>query len=130
MRTRWMDGAAPHKSGDVETNPGPSTLNKRVWICDICYKQIQVRKQIYIRCNSIEHWVHLRCAGIRQEQYTDTWTYHLHIYLDLPSTQRIQTHNSHRHNTTPPLKTLVQAPYPLATHTTATKTQTHVQHSL
>ena len=26
----------------------------------------------------IEHWVHLRCAGIRQAQYTDTWTCHLH----------------------------------------------------
>ena len=23
-------------AGDVETNPGPTTLNKRVWICDIC----------------------------------------------------------------------------------------------
>ena len=31
-----------------------------------------------IRCNRIEHWVHLRCAGIRQAQYTDTWTCHLH----------------------------------------------------
>ena len=66
------------KVGDVETNPGPTTLNKRVWICDICYKQIHVRKQISIRCNRIEHWVHLRCAGIRQAQYTDTWTCHLH----------------------------------------------------
>ena len=28
-----------------------------------------------IRCNRIEH---LRCAGIRQAQYTDTWTCHLH----------------------------------------------------
>ena len=53
-------------------------------------------------------------------------------YLDLPSTQKIQTHTSTRHNTTPPLPTLFQAPYPLptyTTHTTATKTQTHVQHS-
>ena len=24
------------KAGDVETNPGPTTLNKQVWICDIC----------------------------------------------------------------------------------------------
>ena len=62
-------------AGDVETNPG---LNKKVWICDICHKQIHVRKQISIRCNMIEHWVHLRCAGIRQAQYTDTWTCHLH----------------------------------------------------
>ena len=66
------------KAGDVETNPGPTTLNKKVWICDICHKQIHVRRQISIRCNRIEHWVHLRCAGIRQAQYTDTWTCHLH----------------------------------------------------
>ena len=66
------------KAGDVETNPGPTTLNKKVWICDICHKQIHVRKQISIRCNRIEHWVHLRCAGIRQAQNTDTWTCHLH----------------------------------------------------
>ena len=55
-----------------------TTLNKKVWICDICHKQIHVRKQISIRCNRIEHWVHLRCVGIRQAQYTDTWTCHLH----------------------------------------------------
>ena len=46
------------KASDVETNPGPTTLNKKVWICDICHKQIHVRKQISIRCNRIEHWVH------------------------------------------------------------------------
>ena len=69
------------KADDVETNPGPTTLNKKVWICDICHKQIHVRKQISIRCNRIEHWVHLRCASIRQAQYTDTWTA---IYTDNP----------------------------------------------
>ena len=56
----------------------------------------------------------------------------IHRYLDLPSKQRIQTRTPHRHNITPPLQTLVQAPYQLptyTTHTTATKTQTHVQHS-
>ena len=56
----------------------PTTLNKRVWICYICYKQIHVRKQISIRCNRIEHLVHHRFAGIRQAQYTDSWTYHPH----------------------------------------------------
>ena len=56
------------KAGDVETNPGPTTQNKKVWICDICHKQIQVRKQISIR---FEHWVHLMCRY--QAQYTDTW---------------------------------------------------------
>ena len=66
------------KVGYVDTNPGPTTSHKRFWICDICYKQIHVRKQISRRCNRIEHWMHLRCAGIHQAQYTDTWTCHLH----------------------------------------------------
>ena len=112
------------KAGDVETNPGPTTLNKKVWICDICHKQIHVRKQISIRCNRIEHWVHLRCAGIRQAQYTDTWTCHLHRESRLtPHTDITPPHRS-RHLSKPPT--------PLSTyttHTTATKTQTHVQHS-
>ena len=54
----------------------------------------------------------------------------IHRYLDLPSTQGIQIHNSHRHNTTPPLQTLVQASYPVPrniTHTTTTKAQTHIK---
>ena len=54
------------KAGDVGRNPGPTTTHKQVWICDICHKQIYRRNQISIRCNRIEHWVHLRCAGIRQ----------------------------------------------------------------
>ena len=74
---RWL-ALLLTKAGDVETNPGPTTLNKKVWICDICHKQIHARKQISIGCNRIEHWVHLRCAGICQAQYTDTWTCHLH----------------------------------------------------
>ena len=92
------------KAGDVETNPGPTTLNKKVWICDICHKQIHVRKQISIRCNRIEHWVHLRCACISPST--------IHRYLDLPSTQRIQTYTSHRHNTSPPLPTPGPRPLP------------------
>ena len=66
------------QSEDGETNPGPTSFNKPVWICDICYKQIHVRKQISMSCNRIKPWVHLRCAGIRYAQYTDTRTYHLH----------------------------------------------------
>ena len=34
----------------------------------------------------------------------------IYKYLDLLSTQRIQTYNSHEHNTTPPFQTLVQSP--------------------
>ena len=52
------------------TKAGPTTLNKKVWICDICHKQIHVRKQISIRCNRIEHWVHLRCAGILHNKHS------------------------------------------------------------
>ena len=45
------------KAVDVETNPVPTNTCKQVWICDICHKQIHIRKQISIRCNMIEHWV-------------------------------------------------------------------------
>ena len=93
------------KAGDVETNPGPTTLNKKVWICDICHKQIHVRKQISIRCNRIEHWVHLRCAGIRQAQYTDTWTCHLH------RESRLTPHT----DITPPHRSRTPCPSPLPT---------------
>ena len=102
------------KAGDVETNPGPTTTHKQVWIYDICHKQIHDSNQISIKCNSIEHWVHLRCAGIRLVQYTDTWTY-----------TGLTTHT----DITPPLQTLIQAPYTLPTYTTATQAHTHVQHS-
>ena len=76
------------KAGDFETNPGPTTLNKKVWICDICHKQIHVRKQISIRCNRIEHWVHLRCAGNRQAQYTIPGPA---IYTENPDSHLTQT---------------------------------------
>ena len=46
---------------DLVVDRRPTTSNKQVWICDICYKQIHVRKQISIWCNMIEHLVHLRC---------------------------------------------------------------------
>ena len=35
------------KAGDVETNPGPTTLNKKVWICDICHKQKYMSESRY-----------------------------------------------------------------------------------
>ena len=79
MRTHWMADNA----GNVETNPGPTTTRKQVWICDICHRKIHVRKQIEIRCNRIEHWGHLRCEEICLAQYTDTWTCHQHRELRL-----------------------------------------------
>ena len=104
------------KAGDVESNRGPTHTPKQGWIFHICHKQIHYRK-ISIRCNMIEHWV---------RRYPPSTIYR---YLDLPSIQIIQTHNSHRHNTTPSLQTLVQA----LTHSPPTppqpNTQTDFQHS-
>ena len=74
------------KAGDVETNPGPKHTRTQVWICDICHREIN-RKQTSVtslRCNHSEHWVHLRCAHIRVDQYTDTWICHLHRGSRLP----------------------------------------------
>ena len=79
MRTGWMAGAAPHKSGGCRDKSRSDNLTQTSLICDICHKQIHVRKQISIRCKRIEHWVHLRCAGIRQAQYTDTWKPDSHL---------------------------------------------------
>ena len=64
------------KEGDVQTNPGPSTSNKRVWIRDICYKQIHARKQISIGCNIIEHNTQIPGPA---------------IYTDNPDSQLTQT---------------------------------------
>ena len=50
------------KDGDVETNPGPTTTHKSGFPIYAINKY--VRKQISIRCNRIEHCVHLRCTGI------------------------------------------------------------------
>ena len=79
MRTHWMAWrCCSHKRVMSRPIQVRQLLNKQVCICDICHKQIHVRKQISIRCNRIEHWVHLRCASIHQAQYTDTWTCYLH----------------------------------------------------
>ena len=59
-----------------------------VWICDICHREIN-RKQTLLRCNHSEHWVHLRCAHIRVDQYTDTWICHLHRGSRLPHATHI-----------------------------------------
>ena len=72
MRTRWMAGATANKSGWCRHQSRSDNLKQTS--LDLWYLPV---KKISIRCNRIEHWVHLRCAGIRQAQYTDTWTCHL-----------------------------------------------------
>ena len=79
------------KAGDVETNPGPKHTRTKVWICDICHREIN-RKQTSLRCNHSEHWMHLRCAHIRVDQYTDTWIFHLHRGSRLPHATHTSPH--------------------------------------
>ena len=79
------------KANDVETNPGPKHTRTQVWICDICHREIN-RKQTSLRCNHSEHWVHLRCAHIRVDQYTDTWICHLHRGSRLPHATHTSPH--------------------------------------
>ena len=79
------------KAGDVETNPGPKHTRTQVWICDICHREIN-RKQTSLRCNHSEHWVYLRCAHIRVDQYTDTWICHLHRGSRLPHATHTSPH--------------------------------------
>ena len=100
------------KAGDVKTNPGPITTRKQVWICDICHIQIQVRKQISIRCNRIDHWAPLRCAGIRLAQYTDTWTCHLHRESRLTTHTDITPHHPPRPWPKPPTNSPPTPPTP------------------
>ena len=95
------------KAGDVETNPGPKHTRTQVWICNICHREIN-RKQTSLRCNHSEHWVHLRCAHIRIDQYTDTWICHLEDpdYL----TQHTPHHTFLHSPPTPPHPTSPQTP--------------------
>ena len=72
-------------------NDGHSQGSKRHSIHAVVLSQ-RSGKSISIRCNMIEHWVHLKCAGIRLAQYTDTWTCHQH------RKSRLTTHT----NITPP----------------------------
>ena len=119
MRTRWIAGAALMKAGDVETNPGPTTSHKRVWICDFYYKQIHVRKHISII------GLNTGCTSDAQVSTKNNTQ-----IPDLPSTQITQTYISHRHNTTTPYS---PGPRPLPTphihHTHHRNLNTDVQHS-
>ena len=145
------------KAGDVETNPGPKHTRTQVWICDICHREI-TRKQTSLRCNHSEHWVHLRCAHIRVDQYTDTWICHLHRgsrlphatytsphfplasskpLLHSPPTPPTPPHPKHQHTsnspTSPPKMTNPRLPKPL-THSPPTPPtpppakQIHISH--
>ena len=49
----------------VETNPGPTTTRKQVWICDICHRQIQGRN--YTECTAwytVDHVLTIRRPGL------------------------------------------------------------------
>ena len=63
-------------SGDVETNPGPTT---QTLTCDMCSTEITGRQTSY-KCNSSpSHWVHKHCTTlIRNTEYTPTWKCNSH----------------------------------------------------
>ena len=140
MRTRWMDGTAPHKSGrcqDRFDNNTQSSLDLRYLT-----HTIHVTMQISIRYNSIEYWAHLRCAGIRRAQYTNTWTCHIHKESRLtthgyittptlpshPATLPTPPQSKHRHTShTHPVPTGTAFPSPSHARTLSVYTH-HMQH--
>ena len=107
MRTHWMTDTTPHKNG---TNPGSTPTRNQVWICDTCHSQINGRKQILIKCNRIEHWVHIRCPYFRPAQYIHIPV--LAIYTMNPDSQHPQ---SQHHQTLP-------GPGPRPTHSSTNTT--------
>ena len=71
----WLAGLLA-LSGDVETNPGPTT---QTWTCDMCSTEITGRQTSY-KCNSSpSHWVHKHCTTlIHNTDYTPTWKCNIH----------------------------------------------------
>ena len=71
----WLAGLLA-LSGDVETNPGPTT---QTWTCDMCSTEITGRQTSY-KCNSSpSHWVHKHCTTmIHNSDYTPTWKCNIH----------------------------------------------------
>ena len=88
-----------------------------------------------IRCNRIEHWVHIICASIRLTHYTNIWIYDLHkesgftTHANItpphrsrppptPPTQPTPPQPKHRHIHTPPIPSgcIKPKPNPLSTH--------------
>ena len=90
------------KAGDVETNPGPTSSHRRVWIRKFCNKQIHVRKQIY----------------------TDTWTCHLHRESRLTFHTDITPRHPYKLWSKPPTHSLLPTYTTYTTLTIATQTHT------
>ena len=92
------------KAGAVEPNPGP-TYTRTVWIYDPCSKEIYTIKQTSIKCNTEDHWVHLRCASLTLKQHMDLpSTYNIQHRLikyqqHKRSTHTLNTHTQHTHST-------------------------------
>ena len=112
------------KAGDVETNiPVRQThTHKQVLICDICHKQIHVMKHIYIRCNRIEHCMHLRYTTLDPGPSLLP-TPHIHPHT---TTAQTQTHAQPSHVPTGLVK---PKPNPLIHLQHTQKQYTHYSHS-
>ena len=114
-RTRWMSGTALHKSGRCRDKSRSDNHTQTSRNLRYIPNQIHGMKHISIKCNMIEHWVHLRCACIRLAHYTDTWTGHLH---------KISRLTTHSYNITQPFQTLVQVHSLTTPHTSPQSKQT------
>ena len=53
----------------IESNPGPAT---NIWPCSSCGNNI-TRKQGSLSCNKCSGWIHLKCSGIKQAQWTTNY---------------------------------------------------------
>src|SRR5207244_8842405 len=86
-------------AGDIETNPGPpfkTTPQQTTYLCSLCNKVINIRRQWSIECNSTQpHWVHKSCITININDYHPHWTCKNHnpAHLNTQNTTFIQPQN-------------------------------------
>ena len=75
--SRCLAGSSPHKSGDVKSNPGPTTHTLQSFgLVTFAINQTQTP----IICNHTHNtqWVYLKCTQIKQRQYTFDWRCTIH----------------------------------------------------
>ena len=85
-------------------------------------------KQVLIWRINFCHWVHLRCTGIHQAQYTDTWTFHQHRKSRLTRHTDIAPPHPPRPWTKPHTLTAHTHATQTTVHTSQSQQQPHAQH--
>ena len=105
----WLAGLLA-LSGDVETNPGPTT---QTWTCDMCSTEI-TRRQTSYRCNSSpSHWVHKHCTTLRRNtDYTPTWKCNIHNQQNNTITDKHHQLTNNNNNMSPTLFNIYMSDLP------------------